>query len=195
VSWALVGIGSLGGLALGAVLGRKSMARRDAFPDSMDIRRLSERMIHARNVEMRLHELGVQQRTLWTTQNHNLELQGLRREVEWMLDLVQVRLHEAQTPLEWEAMETLLSAVSKSLRHMLEVGQFPEMDCGDFLPVETQIRNTLHLLTQPSTPPLQTTNSETQQTDNKINGVACINLLIHQFREIVETASWSETTC
>lgn len=144
--------------------------------------RLSERMVHARNMGMRLQELGLRQRDLKVTQDHNRHLKELRSEVEWMLDLVQSRLLAASSPRDCEDLETLLGAVSKSLRHMLEVGQFPDMAHEDFLPAEEQIRGTLSRITQLPVSESSEDSQKSQKTLQETNRINQINLLIQRHR-------------
>ncbi|MGB1384279.1 MAG: hypothetical protein ACPG66_09295 [Flavobacteriales bacterium] len=174
-------MGVIAGLASGVAVGRLRgvASKKSALPD-MD--RLYERMVHARNMGMRLQELGLRQRDLRTTQDNNRHLEELRREVEWMLDLVQSRLLAASSPRDWEDLETLLGAVSKSLRHMLEVGQFPEMALEDFLPAEEQIRGTLSSITHLPNSDLSRDLNKYQITENEVNKIIQINLLIQQYR-------------
>jgi len=181
VNLVLLGVGAIAGLASGVALGRRRGPSNKPTP-RLDMERLSERMVHARNMGMRLQELGLRQRDLKVTQDHNRHLEELRSEVEWMLDLVHSRLLAASSPRDWEDLETLLGAVSKSLRHMLEVGQFPDMAHEDFLPAEEQIRGTLSRITQLPVLEISEDPIQSQKTVEEINRINQINLLIQRHR-------------
>ena len=130
--------------ALGWAVGRHTGLLVHAPPGHPpDLERLNERLMHVRDVGMRLTELAASEMRLSGEKQQLQSLQKLKIEVEWLLNEVDRQLseciQESLHPSQEERLDNLLDATGKSLRMLLDIGQHPT-------PSEVDLAKTIHHL-------------------------------------------------
>ena len=160
----------------GVVLGRMTQPQTQAIPD---LTTLGERMMHARNLGMRMNELAFNEQKLLQERTHLSDLLALKNEIEWLLDLVEERLNDDATD-DHESLEDVMDAMGKTLRLVLDVGRRPQQPWSDLLPSLIHIHKSLCLAR--GIPMKINHNIDGQIFDFKCNGVGLIEQLIQAHR-------------
>ena len=117
----------LGG-AMGFAIGVQS--KRSKFPlakgeSGETLMTLQGRLLHARNMGMRLQELASSEERLQKEQKHLSRLHRLKNEVQWLLATVESQLTQRHLHHP-DRLEDMLDATGKSLRLLLDAGRCPE---------------------------------------------------------------------
>ena len=164
---------------LGLFVGRTRAKQHEVKASSPELSTLQGRMVHARNMGMRLHELASNQRRLQEEQAHLQLLQDLKDEVQWLLSQVESELteHHKSDP---KRLEDMLDATGKALRLMLDAGRRPNTTWHEAERALSHLHKTLCLIRNlPAPRPVQI---ENQYTDNHINQATLIQLMIESHR-------------
>lgn len=163
----------------GVVLGRARATQRHANVSPSELKNLQGRMLHARNMGMRLQELASNQQRLQAEQAHLRLLQELKDEVQWLLSQVESTLaeHHKHDP---HRLEDMLDATGKALRLVLDAGRQPMTNWQRALETLTHLHKTLCLIRNLPTP--SSTNNNSQNTEKQINQVVLIQLMIEVHR-------------
>ena len=116
-----------------------------------DLQHLQERIMHAKNLSMRMEELFRKEQELVDEQASYSTLLALKDETEWLLDLVEGRLMQGER-LDLDNVDALLDATGKTLRLVLDIGQHGRMEWTTLEPSLGHIHKTLCLAShhQPS---------------------------------------------
>ena len=171
-----VGIGVLMSAAVGVLLGRITQPQTQTIPD---LNTLGERMMHARNLGMRLNELAFNEQKLLKERTHLSDLLALKKEIEWLLDLVEERLNDDAIN-DHESLEDVMDAMGKTLRLVLDVGRRPQQPWSDLFPSLIHIHKSLCLVRE--IPAKNNHTNEIQKSDFQCNGVRLIEQLIQLHR-------------
>ena len=163
----------------GVVLGRARATQRHANVSPSELKNLQGRMLHARNMGMRLQELASNQQRLQAEQAHLRLLQELKDEVQWLLSQVESTLaeHHKHDP---DRLEDMLDATGKALRLVLDAGRQPMTNWPRALETLTHLHKTLCLIRNLPTP--SSINDNSQNTEKQINQVVLIQLMIEVHR-------------
>lgn len=161
------------------VLGRARAKQRHAHVSPSELKTLQERMLHARNMGMRLHELASNQQRLKEEQAHLRLLQDLKDEVQWLLSRVEATLggHHKHDP---DRLEDMLDATGKALRLLLDAGRQPLTTWPRAQETLIHLHKTLCLIR--NLPTLSPKESDSQNTEKHINQVVLIQLIIEFHR-------------
>ena len=168
--------GALTSLAVGTWWGSTASGSKSK---PANLQTLQERIMHAKNLSMRMEELFRKEQQLMDEQASFSTLLSLKEETEWLLGLVEQRLLEGDVS-ELESVEALLDAAGKTLRLVLDIGQRPHMHWVDLEPSLIHIHKTLCLASTNQLP--NDFKSESETIDSKFNGPHLIQLMIHQYR-------------
>lgn len=163
----------------GVVLGRARAKQRHANVSTSALKTLQGRMLHARNMGMRLQELASNQQRLQAEQAHLRLLQDLKDEVQWLLSQVESTLaeHHKHDP---DRLEDMLDATGKALRLVLDAGRRPMTTWQQAQETLTHLHKTLCLIRDTPTP---TSQIEVSQVSEKhVNQAVLIQLLIETHR-------------
>ena len=163
----------------GVVLGRARAMQRHANVSPSELKNLQGRMLHARNMGMRLQELASNQQRLQAEQAHLRLLQDLKDEVQWLLSQVESTLaeHHKHDP---DRLEDMLDATGKALRLVLDAGRQPMTTWQRAQATVAHLHKTLCLIRDLPTPSF--TNDNSQNTEKQINQVVLIQLIIEFHR-------------
>ena len=163
----------------GVVLGRARATQRHANVSPSELKNLQGRMLHARNMGMRLQELASNQQRLQAEQAHLRLLQDLKDEVQWLLSQVESTLaeHHKHDP---DRLEDMLDATGKALRLVLDAGRQPMTTWQRAQATVTHLHKTLCLIRDLPTP--SSINDNSQNTEKQINQVVLIQLMIEIHR-------------
>lgn len=164
---------------LGLLVGRARAKQHEVKASSPELSTLQGRMVHARNMGMRLQELASNQRRLQEEQAHLQLLQDLKDEVQWLLSQVESELteHHKSDP---ERLEDMLDATGKALRLVLDAGRRPNTTWHEAKPALSHLHKTLCLIRNlPAPKSFQTYN---QHADNHVNQAQLIQLMIESCR-------------
>jgi len=163
----------------GVVLGRARATQRHANVSPSELKNLQGRMLHARNMGMRLQELASNQQRLQAEQAHLQLLQDLKDEVQWLLSKVESTLaeHHKHDP---DRLEDMLDATGKALRLVLDAGRQPMTTWQRALETLTHLHKTLCLIRNLPTP--FSINDNSQNTEKQVNQVVLIQLMIELHR-------------
>ena len=163
----------------GVVLGRARATQRHTNVSPSELKNLQGRMLHARNMGMRLQELASNQQRLQAEQAHLRLLQELKDEVQWLLSQVESTLaeHHKHDP---DRLEDMLDATGKALRLVLDAGRQPMTNWPRALETLTHLHKTLCLIRNLPTP--SSINNNSQNTEKQINQVVLIQLMIEVHR-------------
>ena len=140
--------GALTSVVVGCWLGTTTSAVKGSPPN---LQNLQERIMHAKNISMRMEELFLKERQLMDEQASYTTLLSLKEETEWLLDLVENRLMEGESS-DLESVERLLDATGKTLRLVLEIGQRSHMPWTALKPNLIHIHKTLCLASRNQLP-------------------------------------------
>ena len=159
----------------GVVLGRARATQRHANVSPSELKNLQGRMLHARNMGMRLQELASNQQRLQAEQAHLRLLQDLKDEVQWLLSQVESTLaeHHKHDP---DRLEDMLDATGKALRLVLDAGRQPMTTWQRAQATVAHLHKTLCLIRDLPTP--SSTNDNSQNTEKQTNQVVLIQLMI-----------------
>lgn len=140
--------GALISLGVGCWCGATSLAVKRETPN---LQSLQERIMHAKNLSMRMEELFRKEQELVDEQASYSTLLALKDETEWLLDLVEGRLMQGER-LDLDNVDALLDATGKTLRLVLDIGQHGRMEWTTLEPSLGHIHKTLCLASnhQPS---------------------------------------------
>ena len=169
--------GALTSLALGCWLGTATAAVRRNPPN---LQSLQERIMHAKNLSMRMEELLRKEQQLMNEQASYTTLLSLKEETEWMLGLVESRLMEGGAS-DLEHVESLLDATGKTLRLVLDIGQRPHMPWTTLQPNLIHIHKTLCLASRNQLP--NEIKIESHFIEDEFDGPHLVQLLIQQHRQ------------
>ena len=163
----------------GVVLGRARAKQRHANVSTSALKTLQGRMLHARNMGMRLQELASNQQRLQAEQAHLRLLQDLKDEVQWLLSQVESTLaeHHKHDP---DRLEDMLDATGKALRLVLDAGRQPMTTWQRAQATVAHLHKTLCLIRDLPTPYSKNVNS--QNTEKQVNQVVLIQLMIELHR-------------
>mgnify|MGYP006889504961 CR=1 FL=1 len=163
----------------GVVLGRARATQRHENVSTSALKTLQGRMLHARNMGMRLQELASNQQRLQAEQAHLRLLQDLKDEVQWLLSQVESTLaeHHKHDP---DRLEDMLDATGKALRLVLDAGRRPMTTWQQAQETLIHLHKTLCLIRDLPTP--ASTNDTIQNADKQINQVVLIQLMIELHR-------------
>ena len=163
----------------GVILGRARAKQRPANVSPSELKTLQGRMLHARNMGMRLQELASNQQRLQEEQAHLRLLQDLKDEVQWLLSQVESTLaeHHKHDP---DRLEDMLDATGKALRLVLDAGRRPLTTWQQAQETLTHLHKTLCLIRDTPIPISQ--NESYQETEKQVNQVVLIQLLIEIHR-------------
>lgn len=161
------------------VLGRARAKQRHANVSPSKLKTLQGRMLHARNMGMRLQELASNQQRLQEEQAHLQLLQKLKDEVQWLLSKVESTLdeHHKHNP---DRLEDMLDATGKALRLVLDAGRRPMTIWHRAQEILTHLHKTLCIIRDLPTP--IPTFEGIQNTEKQINQVILIQLIIELHR-------------
>lgn len=152
--------------ALGFWAGQRGTPAQ-ATPNPKDtLQTLQGRLLHARNMGMRLQELATTEQRLHEEQAHLALLHELKDEVNWLLSEVQSRLdrHLQEDPAQLEAM---IDATGKSLRLLMDAGRQPHATWSKASEGLNHLHKTLCLIRDLSAPnPVE---KKSQYSDFHIN--------------------------
>ena len=176
--------GALTSLALGCWLGTATAAVRR---NPTNLQSLQERIMHAKNLSMRMEELLRKEQQLMNEQASYTTLLSLKEETEWMLDLVESRLMEGGSS-DLEHVETLLDATGKTLRLVLDIGQRPHMPWTTLQPNLIHIHKTLCLAARNKLP--SEMEIESHLIEDEFDGPHLAQLLIQQHRQNNVGLTW-----
>lgn len=176
--------GALTSLALGCWWGTASAAVRRKPPN---LQSLQERIMHAKNLSMRMEELLRKEQQLMNEQASYTTLLSLKEETEWMLGLVESRLMEGGTS-DLEHVESLLDATGKTLRLVLDIGQRPHMPWTTLQPNLIHIHKTLCLASRNQLP--NELEIESYLIEDEFDGPHLVQLLIQQHRQNNVGLTW-----
>ena len=174
--------GALTSLAVGCWMGTSSVKRKPP-----NLQSLQERIIHAKNLSMRMEELFRKEQQLMDEQASYTTLLSLKEETEWLLGLVEKRLMEADSS-DLEKVENLLDATGKTLRLVLDIGQQSHMHWAALKPNLIHIHKTLCLASKNQLQNDQTFESDV--IDNEYDGPLLVQLLIQQHRKNNVGLAW-----
>ena len=163
----------------GVILGRARAKLRHANVSPSELKTLQGRMLHARNMGMRLQELASNQQRLQEEQAHLRLLQDLKNEVQWLLFKVESTLaeHHKHDP---DRLEDMLDATGKALRLVLDAGRRPMTTWQQAQETLIHLHKTLCLIRDTPTPISR--NESSQSTGKQVNQVVLIQLLIETNR-------------
>ena len=163
----------------GVVLGRARATQRHANVSPSELKNLQGRMLHARNMGMRLQELASNQQRLQAEQAHLRLLQDLKDEVQWLLSQVESTLaeHHKHDP---DRLEDMLDATGKALRLVLDAGRQPMTTWQRAQATVAHLHKTLCLIRDLPTP--SSINDNYQSTEKQTNQVVLIQLMIELHR-------------
>ena len=163
----------------GVVLGRARATQRHANVSPSELKNLQGRMLHARNMGMRLQELASNQQRLQAEQAHLRLLQDLKDEVQWLLSQVESTLakHHKHDP---DRLEDMLDATGKALRLVLDAGRQPMTTWQRAQATVAHLHKTLCLIRDLPTP--SSINDNYQSIEKQTNQVVLIQLMIELHR-------------
>ena len=148
-----------------------------------DLERLNERLMHVRNVGMRLNELAASEMRLSGEKRQLQSLQKLKPEVEWMLGEVERQMSECAPdslhPSQAEHLENLLDATGKSLRMLLDIGQHSNPSNIDLAATIQHLYKHLNLLVPDLSKPDLT---DFQTIENHNSSIDLCQQIIESFR-------------
>ena len=144
-----------------------------------DLQHLQERIMHAKNLSMRMEELFRKEQELVDERASYSTLLSLKNETEWLLDVVENRLMNGESS-DLDSVDSLLDATGKTLRLVLDIGQCGRLDWGTLEPSLSHIHKTLCLASQHQHTKQHIQSSEL--IDYKVNGLALIQLIIEHYR-------------
>lgn len=163
----------------GAVLGRARAMHRQANVSPSELKSLQGRMLHARNMGMRLQELASNQQRLQEEQAHLRLLQDLKDEVQWLLSEVELTLaaHHKHDPTR---LEDMLDATGKALRLVLDAGRRPMTTWQQAQETLTHLHKTLCLIRNLPIPnPIV---NVPQNTEKQVHQASLVQLIIEVHR-------------
>ena len=166
--------GALLSLAVGCWLGTTTYAAKGSSPN---LQHLQERIMHAKNISMRMEELFLKEQQLMDEQASYNTLLSLKEETEWLLALVEKRLIEGESS-DLESVERLLDATGKTLRLVLDIGQRSHMSWTALKPNLVHIHKTLCLASKNQLPEDDKTGQYV--IDCEFNGAHLAQLLIQE---------------
>lgn len=154
--------------------------RRESSEPPPELHVLHQRLLHARNLSMRLGEMAQTEQRL--ADSHSLLEQHLQLKegVSWMLLNVEHRLHSCGHEVDSETverMEHMLSSTSKSLRYLIEVGRHPIMTWSSLVPAAKQMHHSLCLILDQKTSTISQTEF-IQSSGNEVYATLVINEMI-----------------
>lgn len=161
------------------MLGRARVKQREANVSSSELKTLQGRMLHARNMGMRLQELASNQQRLQEEQAHLRLLQDLKDEVHWLLSQVESMLTEHHKH-DHERLEDMLDATGKALRLVLDAGRRPMTTWDRAQETLTHLHKTLCLLRDIPAP--KPSIEGLQNAEKQVNQVLLIQLMIETHR-------------
>ena len=176
--------GALTSLAFGCWLGTATGAVRRNPPN---LQSLQERIMHAKNLSMRMEELLRKEQQLMEEQASYTTLLSLKGETEWLLALVERRLMEGGAS-DLEHVETLLDATGKTLRLVLDIGQRPHVPWTTLQPNLIHIHKTLCLASRNQLPNEE--KIESHVIEYEFDGPHLVQLLIQQHRQNNVVLTW-----
>ena len=176
--------GALTSLALGWWWGSTTCTVSKNPPN---LQSLQERIMHAKNLSMRMEELFRKEQQLMSEQASYTTLLSLKHETEWLLGLVESRLM-AGKPTDLESVETLLDATGKTLRLVLDIGQRSHMSWTELKPNLIHIHKTLCLASKHTIPEDQ--EMDPHFIDSEFDGPHLVQLLIQQYRNQNVGLAW-----
>lgn len=152
-----------------------------------NLQSLQERIMHAKNLSMRMEELLRKEQQLMSEQASYTTLLSLKHETEWLLGLVESRLMAGKST-DLESVETLLDATGKTLRLVLDIGQRSHMSWTELKPNLIHIHKTLCLASKHTLPEDQEIDSHV--IDCEFDGPQLVQLLIQQHRKHNVGLAW-----
>ena len=176
--------GALTSLALGCWLGTTTPAVKRNPPN---LQSLQERIMHAKNLSMRMEELFRKEQQLLEEQASYTTLLSLKAQTEWLLGLVEKRLMKGDS-WDLEQVETLLDATGKTLRLVLDIGQRPHMPWTTLQPNLIHIHKTLCLASINQLPNEE--KIESHFIEDEYDGPHLVQLLIQQHRNQNVGLAW-----
>lgn len=176
--------GALTSLALGWWWGSTTYTVSKNPPN---LQSLQERIMHAKNLSMRMEELLRKEQQLMNEQASYTTLLSLKEETEWMLGLVESRLMEGGSS-DLEHVEALLDATGKTLRLVLDIGQRPHMPWTTLQPNLIHIHKTLCLASRNQLP--KEMKIESHLIEDEFDGPLLVQLLIQQHRQNNVGLTW-----
>jgi hypothetical protein len=176
--------GALTSLALGWWWGSTTYTVSKNPPN---LQSLQERIMHAKNLSMRMEELLRKEQQLMNEQASYTTLLSLKEETEWMLGLVESRLMEGGSS-DLEHVEALLDATGKTLRLVLDIGQRPHMPWTTLQPNLIHIHKTLCLASRNQLP--KEIKIESHLIEDEFDGPLLVQLLIQQHRQNNVGLTW-----
>ena len=176
--------GALTSLALGWWWGSTTCTVSKNPPN---LQSLQERIMHAKNLSMRMEELFRKEQKLMSEQASYTTLLSLKHETEWLLGLVESRLMEGKAT-DLESVETLLDATGKTLRLVLDIGQRSQMSWTELKPNLFHIHKTLCLASKHTIPEDQ--EMDPHVIDSEFDGSHLVQLLIQQHRNQNVGLAW-----
>ena len=185
---ALVIGGAVASLAVGCWWGSKSIPAKRKGPD---LHILQERIMHAKNVTMRMEELLHKEQKLADEQESYSALVSLKEETEWLLSLVEAQVLKGNSS-DLEDIESLLDATGKTLRLVLDIGQRSTLRWTTLMPSLHHIHKTLCLVSKTPTPHNHILDSKS--VDFHVNGTMLVQLLIQEYRMGNVGSSWPFAT-
>lgn len=168
--------GALISLGVGCWWGATSLAVKRETPN---LQSLQERIMHAKNLSMRMEELFRKEQELVDEQASYSTLLALKDETEWLLDLVEGRLMQGER-LDLDNVDALLDATGKTLRLVLDIGQHGRMEWTTLEPSLGHIHKTLCLASNHQ--PSHKRKNTSESIDYKVDGPRLTQLFIEQFR-------------
>lgn len=168
--------GALTSLAVGWWLGTSTAAVKRNPPN---LQSLQERIMHAKNLSMRMEELFRKEQQLMEEKASYTTLLSLKEETEWLLGVVEKRLTKGGSS-DLEHVETLLDATGKTLRLVLDIGQRSHMPWTTLQPNLIHIHKTLCLASRNQLPDDPTFDSHF--IESEFDGSRLVQLLIQEYR-------------
>ena len=180
VAWA----GALTSLAVGWWLGTSTAAVKRNPPN---LQSLQERILHAKNLSMRMEELFRNEQQLMEEKASYTTLLSLKEETEWLLGVVEKRLTKGGSS-DLEHVETLLDATGKTLRLVLDIGQRSHMPWTTLQPNLIHIHKTLCLASRNQLP--NEIKIESHLIEDEFDGPHLVQLLIQEYRQNNVGLTW-----
>lgn len=176
-------------MALGFWAGQRGRRGRTVSNSIHALQTLQERLIHARNMGMRLQELATTEQRLHEEQAHLALLHELKEEVNWLLAEVQSQLdrHHEEDPARLEAM---IDATGKSLRLLMDAGRQPHVTWSQAADTLNHLHKTLCLIR--NLPAFEVINARPEHAHLHVNYVKLSQSLIeiHRANNLDHTASF-----
>lgn len=177
--FALVGAFAVMAWALGFWAGQRGKPAQATSNPKDTLQTLQGRLLHARNMGMRLQELATTEQRLQEEQAHLALLHELKDEVNWLLSEVQSRLdrHPQEDPARLEAM---IDATGKSLRLLMDAGRQPHATWSKASEGLNHLHKTLCLIRDlPASSPVS---EKSEHTDFHVNYTLLSQSLIELHR-------------